>query len=1170
MLFYRFTQTVRLSAVLLLLGACFNLHAQSFTFSDIKSVVPDDPFIRASAYKTLDFDAAFFAAKTADIPLHTNPADSPVTIDFPLPDGSYETYRVAEYYMLEEALREQFPAVKTYLGRAVKNPTHSVRFDVTAFGLRAVLNRGKETVCIEPLSLQNPEKSQCFYKKDLAEAHETQCLTDGENNVVSEEDIAVAKAGDCTFRSYRLAVACTAEYANYFGATSSAQENLVLSAVVTSVNRVNEIFERDVAIRLILVSNNQLLFNYDPATDGYTNNDPGTLIDEVQPKVDAALGSAAYDVGHIFATGAGGVATLGSPCVNTHKARGVTGLPNPQGDPFDIEFVCHEIGHQFGANHTFNFDCFGQRNDDTAVEPGSGSTIMSYAGVCAPHNVQNSSEAFFHSVSLSEINAFVNGSGGNCATPIASGNTAPLAAAGLDYIIPHGTPFILQGTASDPDGDPATCSWEQLDTDLVNHPITSGAAGGPAFRAFLPVTENYRVFPNLPDVLANNSPAWEVLPTNDRVMTFQMTARDNALGTGGCTAEDEIFITTDAGTGPFLVTVPNTSSVTWTEGTSVSVTWDAANTRIAPVNCETVDLFLSYNGGTNFDTLLAENIFNDGSTTVNLPAGATSAARVMIKGSDNVFFDVSNQNFSIDPAAGNGFYLSVRNPESHTCRGTTTEYIVGTGAIGASNEPILLGLSGAPNGTSVSISPNPVPLGQTATVTVTDTQNAATGTYNMTLNGSTSASNKSQDLILQLSDAAAVPTAAAPTHFAENVILRPTFVWNAAAGADKYRLEVSENPNFTTTALSVLTTQTTHLPEADLASSTQYFWRVKSVTDCGESTPSGLRIFTTRECRTYTQDTVLSIVAGTYESVLNVADGGDILSLEVEQIRGAHTWVSDMNVDLVSPADISIDLWGNLCNSSDDFDLGFSDTAADPVGSASCSPLGGGRSYQPEGSLSSFAGSIQGDWKLRITDTYSEDDGELKIWSLRICIDNFAPGDVLPVDLIAFDAVAQDKRIELNWKTVLEENLAFFELERKAEYESDFTLLHRRPGRGSGRYAYSDAEVRPGVLYSYRLRMFDTDGSFAYSEVKNARLRGEKFTFTLQPNPTAGDLNIYLNGEENAAATGEIYDTGGRLLLKNVLQSGDNPVDISTLAAGIYFVKVRRAGFAQVQKLVVR
>ena len=466
-------------------------------------------------------------------------------------------------------------------------------------------------------------------------------------------------------------MACTIEYAAYHvnaaglsGGTLAQKKAAVLSAMVVTMTRVNGVFETDMSLRMNLIANNDLVIFID--SDSFDNANAGTLINQSQTVIDATIGSANYDIGHTVSTGGGGLAQLNSPCT-TSKARGITGSGAPVGDAYDIDYVAHEIGHQWGGNHTFNNSCGGNRNNSTAVEPGSGTTIMGYAGICAP-DIQSNSDAYFHTISITEMTNFINGTGSNCDDPLVSGNSAPTANAGADFTIPKGTPFILKGAGTDSNGDTLTYCWEQIDIEATTQPPTQTATGGPNFRSLYATTSPNRYMPTLASVVAGVlNPTWEVVPTVARTnMDFALTVRDNRTPNGGQTQRDNMVLTI-ANVGPFLVTSPNTA-VSYIGLTNQTITWDAAGTTANGINCANVDILLSTNGGLTFPTTLLAGTPNDGSQSVTIPNTPGTTNRIMIAGSNHIFYDVSNANFTITNAVSDS---TPPSPPTLSASGTT-------------------------------------------------------------------------------------------------------------------------------------------------------------------------------------------------------------------------------------------------------------------------------------------------------------------------------------------------------------------------------------------------------------------------------------------------------------------------------------------------------------------
>jgi len=440
-------------------------------------------------------------------------------------------------------------------------------------------------------------------------------------------------------------VAATGEYTQYHGGTVSAG----LAAVVTAMNRVNGIYEREVAIRMVLVANNDQIIYTDPASDPYSNFDGFAMLGQNQQTVDQVIGRNNYDIGHVFSTGGGGVAYLGVACERNFKAQGVTGLPAPTGDPFYVDYVAHEMGHQWGGNHSFNGNvgsCSGgNRNASTAYEPGSGSTIMAYAGICGSQNLQAHSDAYFHTISFDEIVAYSTAGGGDaCAVTTSTGNAPPAVDPGPPHTIPLGTPFTLCGSATDPDMDPLTYAWEQFNLGPAGSP-SAPSGDAPIFRSFTPTTSPCRTFPRLADLQSNTMTIGEILPSYARTLTFRLTARDNQAGGGGVDYA-QVDVAVDGGSGPFRVTSPN-SAVTWKVGENHDVTWDVAGTDLPPVDCPLVDVLLSGDSGATFPTVLAAGTANDGIEPITVPFPVTMNGRIMVQCADNVFFDMSDTDFQV-------------------------------------------------------------------------------------------------------------------------------------------------------------------------------------------------------------------------------------------------------------------------------------------------------------------------------------------------------------------------------------------------------------------------------------------------------------------------------------------------------------------------------------------
>jgi hypothetical protein len=606
-----------------------------------------------SRYFTIDL--ADVAAWLAAAPRENFDAPVPgLEVALPLPQGGTERFEIWASSILHPELAAQYPEIRTYVGHGLDDPTATIRLDTTPAGFHALILSVRRTMLIDPVHVGNARDHVSHFKRapadldlDARDAFSCELVEDPET--VAEIERLVAERNSTPrlrqtgqqLRTYATAIACTGEYATYHGGTVP----LALAAITTSLNRVTGVYEREVSVRMQLIANNNLIVYTNAATDPYTNNNGGTMLGQNQANLDAVIGPANYDIGHVFSTGGGGIAFLGVVCVNGNKARGVTGLPAPIGDIFDIDYVAHEMGHQYGAHHSFNGtagSCSGNRTGSSAYEPGSGSTIMSYAGICGNQNIQAHSDDYFVVRSYDQISAFTQvGQGNACATTTATGNLPPVPVAGYGGLtLPINTPFMLEGTVTDPDGDAVTYCWEEFDLGPAGHPNTP-SGNAPIFRSFKPKTSPIRWFPRPVDVRNNVHTLGELLPSYSRTLNFRLVGRDNLGGV----AWDATSFAVDGSSGPFLVTSIGTTP--WDAGFQRTITWDVAGTDIAPVSCPSVDITLSTDDGFTFPTVLLAGTPNDGSAVVTVPALATTLARVMIKAANNVFFDLNNTPFEI-------------------------------------------------------------------------------------------------------------------------------------------------------------------------------------------------------------------------------------------------------------------------------------------------------------------------------------------------------------------------------------------------------------------------------------------------------------------------------------------------------------------------------------------
>lgn len=612
--------------------------------------------------------------------------NSNVIIKLPTENGAMQSFRVYEASNFEPALQAKHANTRSYAAQGIDDPSAVARFSVSDYGFSGMITSAVFSTIYIDTYTQDRNIYIAYSGSDLPQSDQAfECMVT--NDIGAElPTTGDRNADDGMLRTFRLALASTGEYSQWHltnlavdpAATDEVKKAAVLSRMNEAMTRVNGVYERDLAVTMIIIDDNEDIIFLNAATDPYTNNDGYAMLNQNQTAVDGLIGDANYDIGHVFSTGGGGIAQLRSPCVSGSKARGVTGLPVPFGDKFYIDYVCHEMGHQFGANHTFNNSCSNNRNNGTAYEPGSGSTILSYAGICPP-NVQNFSDAFFHSGSIQEIWGNLKYGQGQCGVQSPTGNLAPIVDVVPNRIIPKSTPFILTGSATDPDGDALTYTWEQMNAQIAPMPPQNTSTVGPNFRTLEPSTSPSRYMPKLQTVLTGSSQnQWEVVPAVARVMNFRFTVRDNAAG-GGASARADMAVTVDGVAGPFLVTSQATTT-TWQTYTAETITWDVAGTDVGPVDSPNVDIVFSTDSGETYPITLALNVPNNGSALIDVPNLNTIKGRIMVRSSNNIFYNVNKgtiivegelgtneftfDNFTIHPNPSNGIFNLSFKPAS--------------------------------------------------------------------------------------------------------------------------------------------------------------------------------------------------------------------------------------------------------------------------------------------------------------------------------------------------------------------------------------------------------------------------------------------------------------------------------------------------------------------------
>jgi subtilisin-like proprotein convertase family protein len=916
---------------------------------------------------------------------------SGVVISLPNIDGNLERFEMLEASNFTPEFQAQFPNIRAYAGKGIDDKNATVRLSIDPRGIEAMVFRtDKRNEFIESYSedgsiyaIYNASRN----KGSLPFTCSTQDISIAKTLETHETD----RSNTSELLTFRLALSCNAEYTAYFGGVTQA-----LAAMNATMTRVNGVFEMDFAIHMNMIDNTAIIYT-NAATDPYTGM--GSWNGQLQATLTSVIGEANYDVGHMFgATGGGGNAgCIGCVCVNNQKGSGITSPADgiPMGDNFDIDYVAHELGHQFGGNHTFSNNVEGS---GVNVEPGSGTTIMGYAGITA-QDIAAHSDAYFVYASVKQVQDNMVGKTCPIRTPLA--NTPPVVDAGADYIIPISTPYILTGSATDVDGDTLSYCWEQNDSATSQTGNASQASptktGGPNWRSYNPTASPSRYMPPLARVVNNQLTSvfgaitTEAISSVGRVCNFALTVRDRNLEVGQ-TNSDFMKVTTVAAAGPFVINTPNTA-ISVMAATNYDVTWNVAGTTANGVNAATVDILLSTDGGFTYPIELADNVPNDGTQSVNFPDIPGTTNRVMVKGHNHIFYDISNTNFTITTAASTFVLTAAGGSDTQSsCQGTEVLYNFGYDVLNGFDDPTNFTVTGQPAGTTVTFTPNPVVSPGSVIFNVADTAGATPGHYTMTVTGTSGSEIKTLTLYYDLY-AATFPAMALTTPV-NGAVTQPTTLnleWDANANATLYDVEIATDAAFTT-GLMTATVDTNSYEASGLAAATTYYWRVlpKNPSCSGEfstafSFETGL-ISCGDTSSTNVPVAISATGTPTVTSTLVIpSDDGVVIDNIIVDVDITHTWVRDLTVTLISPTGTEVKLVDRPCTNValNNIQATFDDAGIALI--CANNPAVGG-TIIPVEALSAFNGeNTQGTWTLRVADQANQDGGSINGWTITVC-----------------------------------------------------------------------------------------------------------------------------------------------------------------------------------------
>lgn len=1179
-------------ATFLLSLGLYGLQAQDNAWSanaDAAGRIPTDKAVNRlsfpTEFKLYNLNGAILTNELFSI-TGRNAAQHSTIISLPNAEGRIEQFEVFEASNFDAELQARFPEIRAFSGRGITDPYATLKLSASPQGIQTMVFRtGKPNEFIEPYSADHTVYAVFKSQRKPGQLPWKCSTVDAalENSINTQVNNTVAGRSGKDLKTMRLAQSVTAEYSNYFGATSASQVNLVLAAINATLTRCNGVYEKDLALHLNLVAASTNVIYYNASTDPYANASQGaggTWSSQLQSTLNSVIGSANYDIGHLFgASGGGGNAgCIGCVCVNNSKGSGFTSPADnvPQGDNFDIDYVVHEVGHQLGANHTFS-----HASEGTGVnkEVGSGITIMGYAGITsydvAPHSIE-----YYHQASIAQIQA--NLATKTCPVTTTIVNNTPLVNAVSNYTIPISTPFALTGSASDADGDALTYSWEQNDnstTTGANSKASPTKTTGPNFLSFAPTVSPTRVFPQLSTILAGGlttgplpggdaGTTIEALSSVSRTLNFRLTVRDNAPYSAttpvsvGQTQFTDMVVTVSNTSGPFAITAPNTN-VTWAGNSSQTVTWSVANTTASPVSCANVKISLSTDGGLTFPTVLAASTANDGSETVTIPATPSTTARIKVEAVGNIFFDISNTNFTIGGAVACGAPAGLTSSAI-----TTSSATISWGAVsGANNYDVDYKTSASSTWT-----------------------NAATGTTSLSANLSGLSSSTvydwrvranctsgSSSYIAAQFTTSSPATCNAPGGLASSAVTTSaaTISWSAVSGGTSYDVDYKLSSSSTWTSAAAGTTGTS-VNLSGLSSASVYDWRVRTNCASGSSSYTSAQ-FTTQAsggCGTAFEPNE-SIAAAALISA-GVANSAAITtSTDNDYFRIVTTGTSNNVFTLAGPSGVDYDL--TIYNSAGtSIGTGTSGSANETVtlnnqaagtyyirvfgyngaNSATCYTITASVTPVAQGCQSAYDVSTNGSASGAATIPFNTDikglvspSGDNDYYKFVI-----TTGGTATVTLTTLPADYELAIYSSNGTTQLASST-------NGSTNSETITRTYTAGTYYARvWGYNNAN-NASSCYTLKVQLGTAS--------KNEFAGNEAAILKMSPNPTSNILNISLLGAEvSKQSVVQVLDVHGKVVMEQQLKRNTQSIDVSRLAAGNYVVKISNGSSVITSKFV--
>jgi len=1147
-----------------------------------------------------------------------------LVLTIPLPDGGNIHFRLVESPLMAPGLAARYPSIKSYLANGLDNPALSGRISYSPLGFTGVFKTPSGDVFIEPYTLEGVRYHTAYYEKDVVVLPEdTPALSCGYTGAGHEhpslegldfetEGSGVIEArgplGPLSLRTYRMALACTGEYSQLHGGT----KELVLASMNVGLNIANQVFENEVAVRMILIENNDDIIFLNPATDPYMNaNMGGALLGQNTDAIVQAgnIPFNAFDIGHVFTGGCtdvGGVVS-GNICTSG-KARGVTCHSSDNIASIIRRIMVHEVAHQFSVAHTFS-NCpgsEGQLATGSAYEPGSGSTIMSYAGSCGNQNVVFNNDLYYSVGSLDEFIQYSrDGNGGTCATVVPTDNTEPVLTHNYvsGFYIPISTPFELTASATDEEDTDLTYCWEQFNLGPIS-PLGDPTGTAPTFRSYPPNASPKRVFPRMSTIINNQMSEVEVLPTYSRNLTFRCTVRDNHPGAGAAVWKPVSFEAT-ASAGPFLVTYPNTNFVVWTSGETQEVTWDVANTTNNLVKCRYVNIKLSTDGGNTYPITLLANTPNDGAEDISVPNLNTSVARIRVEAADNIFFDISNANFRIQPATEPGFTFTPSPSGQRACLPEVVEVSITSQAqLDFSNPVHLEVVEGLPVGATASFSINPMTPSEGSLMSIDLTQVEITGDMEIVIRAiAEDADTVYRSIYLTTtSNNFSALQMLTPVNGESGIVLSTAFSWNSVPNAFAYDFQLATSATFEPNTIidtKLNYTGTSYTPSILFEENRLYFWRIRPINECGTGPFLETFAFHTVNaiCSPFAATGLPINIPGsgplpTIESNLFIPIQGIVSDINLPLVKANYQPVKSLRVSLISPAGTVVNLYDQDCGNTVNFRVGFDDQAPQDI----ICPPDDGIVFKPVQLLSTFNGEQSfGTWKLRVkvVEAGFGAVGALEQWNMEFCASTtpttptvivndtlFVPpglGNPISQDLLEVqDGVSNPFQLQYTVLAPPSHGVLYFIGEpvlmggifrQSSINASNVVYIHDGDGSESDSFNFLVENAEGGWIPTQKFIIkIDPDATVGADE------QFQQNGLLLYPNPASTSLTMALMQAVSGEATLNIFNAQGQLVMNRRYDafSQNTTVEVGDLANGVYVATLQTENGVYSRKVMIQ